>query len=283
MIQGYDIICFCNDWDGDPLSKKQIVTRLAAHNRVLWVNSTGTRRPTASAHDFSRAWKKLREFFSGSRQVARNIHVFSPLVIPFHGSRVARWLNKKFLTWSLRRAARRLGFRRPITLTFVPSSAETAGHLDEQLLIYYCVDEYSEFSGTDKSAILDMERGLMERADLVVVSADRLLETKRRHNPNTFLITHGVDVEHFRKACLAETEVPSDCPASHGPVIGFFGLIADWVDLEVIRHLAAARPHWSFVIDRRNSNRHLGDRALAQPASSGQAALSIAPRILQAI
>ena len=43
MIQGYDIICFSNDWDGDPLSKKHIMQRLAARNRVLWVNSIGGR------------------------------------------------------------------------------------------------------------------------------------------------------------------------------------------------------------------------------------------------
>ncbi len=45
-----------------------------------------------------------------------------------------------------------------------------------------------------------MERKLIEKADLVVVSASRLYETKRAHNANTFLITHGVDIDHFRKS-----------------------------------------------------------------------------------
>src|SRR5689334_19457508 len=43
MIEGQDIICFCNDWDGDPLSKKHIMQRLAKKNRILWVNSVGVR------------------------------------------------------------------------------------------------------------------------------------------------------------------------------------------------------------------------------------------------
>jgi len=248
MIEGNDIICFCNDWDGDPLSKKQIVSRLARKNRVLWVNSTGTRNPTASVHDLRRAWKKLREFSRGSRQVSENISLFCPLVIPFHGNRVARWVNRGVLRWSLRRICRKLGFSRPITLTFVPSSADVAGSLGERMLIYYCVDEYSEFTGTDRAAMLDMERGLMEKSDLVIVSADRLYETKQRHNPNTRLITHGVDVGHFRKACLPETPIPMECSRLKRPVIGFFGLVADWVDLEVIRSLACARPEWSFVL-----------------------------------
>jgi glycosyltransferase involved in cell wall biosynthesis len=248
MIEGNDIICFCNDWDGDPLSKKQIVSRLARKNRVLWVNSTGTRNPTASIHDLRRAWKKLREFARGSRRVSENISLCCPLVVPFHGSRLARWLNRKVLLWSLRRICRKLGFERPITLTFVPSSADVAGSLGERILVYYCVDEYSEFTGTDRVAILDMERRLIEKSDLVIVSASRLHETKQRLNSNTLLITHGVDVMHFRKACLPETPIPVECSRLPRPVIGFFGLIADWVDLEVIRSLACARPEWSFVL-----------------------------------
>jgi glycosyltransferase involved in cell wall biosynthesis len=248
MIEGNDIICFSNDWDGDPLSKKHIVLRLARKNRVLWVNSTGNRNPTASVRDLRRAWKKLRQSVGGCREVAENISVFSPLVIPFHGNRAARWVNRRLLRWSLRRACRKLGFQRPITWTFVPSSADVAGTLGERLVIYHCVDEFSKFTGTDETAILEMERELMEKADMVVVSSSRLYETKRRYNPNTFLVTHGVDVAHFRSACLAATRAPADCAELERPVIGFFGLIADWVDLEVVRYLASARPQWSLLL-----------------------------------
>ena len=248
MLEGNDIICFANDWDGDPLSKKHIALRLARENRVLWVNSTGTRNPTASVRDLRRVWKKLRQYIRGCRPVARNISVCSPLVIPFHGNRAARWVNRRLLSWSLRRACRKLGFHDPITWSFVPSSADVAGSLGEKLVIYHCVDEFSKFTGTDEAAILDMERGLMERADMVVVSSSRLYETKRRYNPNTFLVTHGVDVDHFRNACRQEIAAPADCSELKGPVIGFFGLVADWVDLEVVRYLAAARPQWSLLL-----------------------------------
>jgi glycosyltransferase involved in cell wall biosynthesis len=247
MIEGHDIVCFCNDWAGDPLSKKQIVTRLARKNRILWVNSTGNRNPTVSAHDFRRVWKKLKDFGQGCRQVAENIHVFSPLVIPFHGSRAARAFNRWFYAWCLRRACRQLHFHRPLVLTFVPSSADVVDAVDPQLVIYYCVDEYSQFSGANKEAILAMERKLIEKSGLVIVSAGRLLESKRRYNPSTHLITHGVDVLHFRKACYANTEIPPDCPKGR-PLIGFFGLIEDWVDLGLIREMALARPTWSFVL-----------------------------------
>jgi len=248
MLEGHDIICFSNDWDGDPLSKKHIALRLAKKNRVLWVNSTGNRSPTASVRDFQRVIKKLRQYCSGCRRVDENIYVFSPLVLPFFGSRVARWMNRRMLAWSLRRTCRNLKFHKPITWSFVPSSGDVAGSLGERFVIYYCVDEYSQFTGTDKTAILDMERRLIEKSNLVIVSSSRLYETKSRYNPNTFLVTHGVDVAHFRNACLPATAAPDDCTELRHPVIGFFGLIADWVDIEIIRYLAASRPEWSFLL-----------------------------------
>jgi glycosyltransferase involved in cell wall biosynthesis len=247
-MKGHDIICFSNDWDGDPLSKKHIMQRLAKRNRILWVNSLGNRNPTASVYDFKRAVKKLRDFARGSRRVAEGIHVFSPIAIPFHGNAAARWINRRALRWSIQRACRKLGFRAPITWSFVPASAEVAGSLGERAVVYHCVDENSGFSGTDKTVIRSLEQRLMEKSDCVFVSSDVLLETKRQYNPNTFLVTHGVDVSHFRKACSKDTAIPEDISSLRKPVIGFFGLIADWVDLDLFRFLAKSRPDWSFVL-----------------------------------
>jgi glycosyltransferase involved in cell wall biosynthesis len=248
MIENHDIICFSNDWDGDPLSKKHIMRRLAGRNRILWVNSIGNRNPGATARDLKRAFGKLRAAMHGFRQVEENIWVLSPLAIPFHGMAAARMVNRRLLSATIRVAARRLGFRDPLTWTFVPSSADVAGTLGERSIIYHCVDEFSQFSGTDRAAILEMERRLMEKADAVVVSASRLLEAKRRYNPYTCLVTHGVDIEHFRGALDPETLVPPDIASLRPPVIGFFGLIADWVDLALIRRLAERRPAWSFAL-----------------------------------
>jgi glycosyltransferase involved in cell wall biosynthesis len=248
MIENQDIICFSNDWDGDPLSKKHIMLRLARRNRILWVNSIGNRNPSASMYDCKRVIKKLRDFAQGSKQVESGIHVFSPLAIPFHGNAAARWINRRALRWSLQRECRKLNFRNPITWTFVPASAEIAGSLGERAVIYHCVDEFSEFTGANRAAILSLEQRLMDKSDCVIVSSAPLFETKRGRNPNTFLVTHGVDAPHFRKACDPQTPIPTDIQSVSKPVIGFFGLIADWVDLGLIRFLAASRPQWTFVL-----------------------------------
>jgi glycosyltransferase involved in cell wall biosynthesis len=248
MIQGRDIICFANDWDSDSLSKKHIMLRLAEYNRVLWVNSIGNRKPTASVHDVKRIAKKVFDFTRGHRWVQEQIYVFSPIALPFLGSRFARRINQKVLKWSLRRVCRRLGFEKPIAWTFYPAPASVVGSLGEAKIIYHCGDEYSEFSGTDKDAMIQLERELMTKCDCVIVSSERLYQAKKPYNKNTFLVTHGVDVAHFRKACDPHISVPEEMKRLRRPLIGYFGLIADWVDLDLIRFLALSRPAYSFVL-----------------------------------
>ena len=248
MIEGHNIICFSNDWAGDPLSKKHIMLRLSQKNRILWVNSIGNRNPSASVRDLKRVFKKVQDFRGGCRQVAENIYTLSPLAIPFHGNAAARALNRRFLAWSVRRAYRRLGFKNPISWSFLPTAGEVVGALGEKLIVYHCVDEFSEFTGTDKNAILNMERDLMRKADQVLVSSGPLYETKKSHNAHTSMVTHGVDLDHFRKACDPKQVLPDDIAGLVRPVIGFYGLIEDWVDLKLIRHLAVSRPSWSIVL-----------------------------------
>ena len=248
MLRGQDIVCFANDWESDPLSKKHIMKRLAQHNRVLWVNSLGYRRPRPSARDFRRAAEKLRRIARGLRRAAPNLWVWSPFVLPFHGNAAARRWNQRFLQRTLQRTVSRLHMENPITWTFEPSSADVVGTIGEKLTLYHCVDEFSELPGADGAAIVSMEKKLLERVDLVLVSAGPLEEAKRRFNPATHLVTHGVDVAHFQRSLDATTRVPPELERLPGPVIGFFGLVADWVDLDLVRKVAEQRPHWSIVL-----------------------------------
>src|SRR5205085_7020994 len=124
-------ICFANDWDSTPLSRKHIMLRLAERNRVLWVNSIGNRKPAASVHDVKRIAKKLFDFTKGHRWVQEQLYVFSPIALPFAGSSIARRINQKALKWSVGRVCRRLGFEKPIAWTFSPARASVVGSLGE--------------------------------------------------------------------------------------------------------------------------------------------------------
>lgn len=248
MIEGQSIICISQDWEGDPTSKKHIMRILSARNRVLWVNSIGMRRPTAAASDLRRLLAKLRRIVSGVRQVEPNIYVMDPPVLPLPGIAAAERVNRIVLAAWLRHLCRRLHMQRPIIWTFLPNVNWLLGRLHERMVIYHCVDEYSQFSGVPKDVIIRMERELIRRADIVFTSAEKLCAERREINPRTHFIPHGVDVAHFSKALDSATPVASDISALPKPVIGFFGLLADWVDLDMIGSLARARPQWSFTL-----------------------------------
>ena len=235
---GRDMLCFSHDWNGDPLSKTHLMRLMARDNRVLWVNSIGYRTPTASKADLSRAFWKLAAAASPLREVEPNIFTLNPLAIPAYGNSGIRAFNRGFLRWQVKRAMRRLQFKQVINWVFNPAASVIAGELGEETVIYYCVDEYTAFTGVDSKALAELERRLMRRSDLVIVSSDELYQSKAPFNPRTALVRHGVDYAHFRRALDAGTVVPEEISRLPRPVIGFFGLIADWVDVELMASVA---------------------------------------------
>lgn len=246
-LRGRDIVCFCQDWTGDPLSKTHLMRLLAHENRVLWVNSIGLRGPTASKSDLQRIFNKLAAASAPMQEPEPNLFVLSPLAIPAYGRPMLRALNRRLLHLQVKRAMNKLGFKRAVNYVFLPSASIIAGTLGEELVIYHCVDEYAAFTGMPSQALLEMEEDLIRRSDLVIVSAERLLQSKIKFNPRTVLVRHGVDFTHFRRALDAETVVPDEIARLPRPILGFFGLIADWVDLELMEEAARHFSHGSMV------------------------------------
>ena len=236
-LRGRDIVCFSHDWTGDPLSKTHLMRVLSRDNRILWVNAIANRMPTASSKDMSRIYKKLQAFTEPVREVEPNIFVLNPLAFPSYGNRAIRSANRNFLAWQVKKAMRRLGFADAINMVFNPAAGMKAGRLGESEIIYYCVDEYTAFTGAS-AGLKEIEDGLFRRAGLVVVSAERLFESKRHLNPNTHIIRHGTDWQHFRTALDQKLETPSDIRDLPRPIIGFHGLLADWVDYALIKRVA---------------------------------------------
>jgi glycosyltransferase involved in cell wall biosynthesis len=246
-----DHLCFSHDWTGDPLSKTHLMRELARRGeRVLWVNSIGYRTPNLAAKkDLARIVAKLKAAAAPIRQPEPNLFTISPLVIPAYGVPRVQAVNRRLLTWQVKRAMGKLGFTRPVNWTFNPAAGLLAGRLHESKLLYYCVDEYTAFSGVNTAALTAIEQTLLGTADLVIVSAEKLLATKTSPRARTHLVRHGVDYDHFRKALNPSTMVPSEIASLPRPVIGYFGLIAeDWVDVPLLETVADAFPHGSLVL-----------------------------------
>lgn len=249
MLEKQQIICISSvDWEPLFTRKQQVMSRLPNSNTILYVEPPIT---LISPLKDKAMWFKWKMWCRGLRRLNENIWLWSPPVtLPF-GNKY-RWINRFNQWWQgvfLNKAVRKLGFHKPIVWTYMPNSADIVELLEHSLLIYDCVDEHSEYTGLiDKTVMLEMERDLLEPCDLVFVTAIGLYESKKPFNPNTYYLPNAANVEHFMKAQSAETRVPADIAAIKGPVIGFVGVIQDWVDLDLIQAAAQAHPEWSVVL-----------------------------------
>ena len=247
VLCGRDILCFSHDWTGDPLSKTHLMRVLSKENRILWINAIANRMPTTSSKDLSRIYKKLKSFTEPIKEVEPNIFVMNPLAIPAYGSKAVVSFNQKFLVSQVKSALKKLQMKNVINMVFNPAAGMIAGKLGETELIYYCVDEYTAFTGvTDGLRVI--EEDLFRKSDFVVVSAEKLFESKAKFNKNTFVIRHGTDWRHFRKSLDEATEIPAEIADLPKPIIGFHGLLADWVDFELLKKTAQHFKHGSVVL-----------------------------------
>jgi len=125
------------------------------------------------------------------------------------------------------------------------SVAHTAG-LQPVATIYDCMDELSAFDHAPPELRAN-ERALLARADLVFTGGLALYEHKRREHPVVYPFPSGVDVAHFARARRGLAE-PSDQRSIPGPKIGFFGVVDERMDRELLGELARRRREWSFVV-----------------------------------
>jgi glycosyltransferase involved in cell wall biosynthesis len=245
------IIYFGTDWAGANRTSSHHVARwLAERYRMVYFECPGLRAPGASGGDAKRLWDKLRSILAPPRRPAEGVTVRTLLQLPLHGSALVRWVNARLLGFQVRRALRaeRIAQGVPrITWFSVPHVGMLAGTLNERLSIYYCVDDYAAFPGVAADGLRAMDAQLTRAADLVFVTSDTLLDDKRRIARAVHHAPHGVDVSHFAAAAGPRREAPSDLPTGR-PIIGYFGLVAEWIDLDLVDALAGRHPEWQFVL-----------------------------------
>ena len=246
------IVAFAKDWHEDPTSNHHVLRELARHQRVLWLNSVGTRTPNlASGRDLGKIARKLGEFARGPVNVENDLWVFSPLVLPLPHVPAARAANQRILRatiWALRQ---RLRMREFDLWTFLPTTGDYVGTLGERASVYYCVDEWSMFSYVDRDQTVANERALLAKVDVVFAINHALADAKRLQHPDVHVAPHGVDHVAFAKALDPATRIPDDIARLRRPghpTIGFYGTLQDWVDYDLLRKLAQRHPEWDVVL-----------------------------------
>jgi glycosyltransferase involved in cell wall biosynthesis len=235
----FPIIVHCHlCWDWVWQRPQQFLSRLSAKHKILFVETV---RPDDS---LITPLAQMR--------TAENCPNITILRIQFPGW---RWNDGKFVDKERRRIVQEAiqgplkgQFDNPVQWFYDPMAVTAfAGQMGEIATVYDCMDELSKFRGAPPE-ILTRESELLTRADVVFTGGRKLWESKRQQNQNCHFYGCGVDIEHFGKARLEQTEIPEDLRSVRKPVLGFFGVVDERMDYELIAKLADANPEWSVVI-----------------------------------
>ncbi len=134
---------------------------------------------------------------------------------------------------------------RYIVWYYTPMSIAFSDHLRPAAVVYDCMDELSGFAGAP-AGLREAEQRLLAAADVVFTGGQTLYESKRHMHPNVHAFPSSVDVAHFARARNAPKD-PADQAGIPGPRLGFFGVIDERLDIDLVAAVASARPDWHFV------------------------------------
>jgi glycosyltransferase involved in cell wall biosynthesis len=247
-LAGYGVVYFGNDWFAENrTSSHHIARRLSQVLPVLYIETPGIRAPQTTARDLRKLWKKLSAAAAPARRIHDKLSVKTIPQIPFRRLPFVNLLNRRLAELLARRELRRLGFSRRISWFVIPHPGALAGRLGEDLIVYYCIDDYAAYPGMDPVAIQALDDNLTRAADVVFVAPAPLVEPKRAMHPDVRFSPHGVDFDLFATASDPATPPADGAKDLRHPVIGYFGNIGEWLDYDLLAFLARSRPEWTFL------------------------------------
>ena len=225
-------------WDWVWQRPQQFLSRFSKRHQILFVEG-----PVPS-EDVSEPLPELRE-----------VAEFPNITIMRMKMPAARWNDGAWVDKERRRLVQELlagplglRFRDPVQWFYDPMAVTAfAGHMDERAIVFDCMDQLSQFKGAPKE-LIRRERELLNAADVVFAGGPKIGRDKIKYNANTHSYGCGVDVKHFGKARLKSTAIPGDIAPLKGPVFGFFGVVDERMDYDLVARLADANPQGHVVI-----------------------------------
>ncbi len=246
MLKDRNIIIFGDDWDRHPSTIQHITRILAKSNRILWVSSLGLRKPRLKVYDVKRIVEKIGKMLVQPTRQTPAVPVIEihPLIFPFYDFKVIRIINAFILRTQIQRKMKKLNFSNVILLISTPLVADLVGKFGEVSSYYLCFDDYSRFNGVYRS-IPSMEKKVLDQVNGCFSISDDLLQSRLCKSGENHYLPQGVDDEHFSSIAI---EIPRQIENIKKPIIGYFGLISNWVDVDLVRECAKTYPSISFVL-----------------------------------
>jgi glycosyltransferase involved in cell wall biosynthesis len=231
---------------------QQLLSRIAANHKVLFVELT--------QFDLKEGCEPQLKLESVATNVTvANIHLASNLV----GTSEVDRLMRKFCKFAIEAVNAHGEFDNPLLWYYSPMDAGWAlGHINGRGIVYDCMDELSQFKGAPPE-MLERERKLIAAADIIFTGGYELWLKKKRQHQNVHFFGCGVEFDHFNQAQERRKPIPQDMQGFSKPVVGWFGVVDERVDYDLVAELARIRPQYDFVL--------VGPVVKVDPASLPQA------------
>lgn len=212
---------------------QQILSRLARTHPVLFIEEP--------IHDVGPDDEPFIEEQPGSENVT--------VAIPHLRSQSANEGDAHTVLLGLVRGKiKELEFDDPVLWYYSPMMAEwSLGEIPSRAIVYDCMDELSQFKGAP-TRLIENEKRLLDSADIVFTGGYELFEKKRKQHQNVHVFGCGVEYDHFARAQDLGPGVPEDIRAIGKPIAGWFGVIDERMDYELVGRVADLMPDWSFVL-----------------------------------
>lgn len=226
-IENYDLVCFSHlRWNFVFQRPQHLLTRFAKHMRVFYIEE-----PVYGDSDYCDV-----------TQPEENIWIIVPhltnnLTDQENIERRRDLLSKFFLEKAIKDY---------IFWYYTPMSLLISDIFDPKLVIYDCMDELSAFKFAP-SGLKEAESTLFKKADLVFTGGYSLYEAKKHSHNQIYPFPSSIDKQHFQQARFITSDPQDQMPIPH-PRIGFYGVIDERMNLDLLATVAQQKPQWHFII-----------------------------------
>jgi glycosyltransferase involved in cell wall biosynthesis len=218
--------------------------RFAGDFEVLFIESLPMRSLAAvDRGELGRAWQKLR---AGSRlrTPEPHLHVLRAPPIPPAG-RLGEAALLTMLRAQIVFARRRMRLNGPaITWFSVPTAAPLRSHLGERGSLFYYQDRYDQFTDVNAPRLRELIGQLARGCEVSIATSNDLAHDLRALGAAPELVPHGVDAERF----AGDPDPPDDLSGLERPLVGYVGILDDYLDLDAVRAVAEHLEHGTVVL-----------------------------------
>lgn len=243
------LLVFSDDWGRHPSSCQHLIGQMLATTRVGWVNTIGMRRPSLNLSTMGRGIEKLTHWSRPQRNaksLPENLEVLTPKMWPWFSRRHDRAINQALLARQLRPWIEECPHE-VTAVTTLPIAADMMGRLPVAKWVYYCVDDFGKWPGLDQRVLESMEREVIDKADVLIAAGEELRDRLARRRDDVHLLTHGVDLAHWKTA-KARVELPRELENAERPWIVFWGLVDKRMDVKVVETLSQSLTQGTIVL-----------------------------------